>query len=63
MRTMPIVYIYLGGVIALLCESLVQWLHPEDCPTRESPSEALIAACIWPIMAVLSIIELIRKSV
>ena len=24
-----LLYLYIGGVIALLFESLVQWLHPE----------------------------------
>ena len=50
-------YIYFGGVIALCCESLVQWMHPEESNTNETPQEAVIAALFWPLMAITAIME------
>ena len=50
-------YVYLGGVIALLCESLLQWLHPYESQTNETFLEAVSAAAFWPLMAIEAIVE------
>ena len=50
-------YIYIGGVIALLCESLLQWQHPYESQTNETFLEAVSAAAFWPLMAISAIVE------
>ena len=54
-----ILFIYIGGVVALLMESIVQWLHPEESVVKESPLEALKTALAWPLMAFVALAELI----
>ena len=51
--------VYLGGVIALFMESIIQWLHPQESGVRETPIEALKTALAWPVMAVVALVELI----
>lgn len=50
---------YLGGVIALFMESVIQWLHPEESIMKETPVEALKTALAWPVMALVALAELI----
>ena len=50
---------YLGGVIALFMESVIQWLHPQESGVRETPIEALKTALAWPVMALVALVELI----
>ena len=54
-----IALVYLGGVIALFMESIIQWLHPQESGVRETPIEALKTALAWPVMAVVALAELI----
>lgn len=51
--------VYLGGVIALFMESVIQWLHPQESGVRETPIEAMKTALAWPVMAVVALAELI----
>ena len=55
-----LLYIYLGGVIALSLESLIQWLHPEESNTNETLGEAIGAALCWPLMAFAAIVEIMK---
>lgn len=50
---------YIGGVIALFMESIIQWIHPQESGVRETPIEALKTALAWPVMAVVALAELI----
>ena len=50
---------YIGGVIALFMESIIQWIHPQESGVRETPIEALKTALAWPVMAVVALVELI----
>lgn len=50
---------YLGGVIALFMESVIQWLHPQESGVRETPLEALKTSLSWPVMALVALAELI----
>ena len=54
-----IILFYLGGVIALFMESVIQWLHPQESCVRETPIEALKTALAWPVMALVALVELI----
>lgn len=54
-----IALVYLGGVIALFMESVIQWLNPEESGLKETPIEALKTALAWPVMAVVALAELI----
>ena len=54
---MNFLYIYIGGVIALLFESLIQWMYPHETNARESTWDALVCAFIWPLMAVMAIFD------
>ena len=54
---MNFLYIYIGGVIALLFESLIQWMYPYETNARESTWDALFCAFIWPLMAVMAIFD------
>lgn len=56
-----LLYLYVGGVIALLFESLVQWLHPEESEANETFGEAFGAAVFWPVMAIISMVEFISS--
>jgi hypothetical protein len=58
-----LLYIYIGGAISLFCESLVQWLHPEESNTKETLGEAIGAALQWPIMAIVAILEFLKEKV
>lgn len=50
---------YLGGVIALFMESIIQWIHPQESGVRETLLEALKTALAWPLMAFVALAELI----
>ena len=54
-----IALVYLGGVIALFIESIIQWIHPQESGVRETPIEALKTALAWPVMALVALVELI----
>lgn len=54
-----IILIYIGGVLALLMESVIQWLHPDKSGIKETPLEALKTALAWPLMALVALAELI----
>lgn len=54
-----IILFYLGGVIALFMESVIQWLHQKESGVRETPIEALKTALAWPLMAFVAFAELI----
>ena len=54
-----IALVYIGGVIALFMESIIQWIHPQESGVRETPIEALKTALAWPVMAVVALVELI----
>ena len=56
-----IALVYIGGVIALFMESVIQWLHPEESGVKESPLEALKIALAWPLMAFVALAELIGE--
>lgn len=53
-----IILIYIGGVLALFMESIIQWLHPEESGMKETPIEALKTALAWPVMAFVALSEL-----
>lgn len=53
-----IILIYIGGVLALFMESVIQWLHPEESGVKESLLEALKTALAWPLMAFVALAEL-----
>lgn len=53
-----IILFYLGGVIALFMESVIQWLYPDESGVRETPIEALKTALVWPVMAFVALAEL-----
>ena len=59
-------FLYIGGVIALLFESLIQWMYPHETNARESTWDALFCAFIWPMMAGMAVFDflvyLIRKG-
>lgn len=54
-----IALLYLGGVLALFLESIIQWLHPDESGIKETPLEALKTALAWPLMAFVALAELI----
>ncbi len=54
---MIVLAVYVGGAVALLAESVVQWLHGTE--RGETLDEALSAACGWPLMAALATIEIV----
>ena len=54
-----IILFYLGGVVSLFMESVIQLLHPQESGVRETPIEALKTALAWPVMAVVTLAELI----
>ena len=54
-----IAWFYLGGVVALFMESVIQWLHPQESGMKETPIEALRTALAWPVMALVALAELI----
>ena len=54
-----IALLYIGGVIALFMESIIQWIHPQESGLKETPIEALKTALAWPVMAVVALVELI----
>ncbi len=54
-----IILFYLGGVVSLFMESVIQWLHPQESGVRETPIEALKTALAWPVMALVALAELI----
>ena len=54
---MNFLYIYIGGVIALLFESLIQWMYPYETNARESIWDALVCAFIWPLMAGMALFD------
>ena len=54
-----IALLYLGGVLALFLESIIQWLHPDESGIKETPLEALKTALAWPLMAFVALSELI----
>ena len=54
-----IAFFYIGGVISLFMESVLQWLHPEESGMKETPIEALKTALVWPVMAFVALSELI----
>lgn len=53
-----IAFFYIGGVISLFMESVLQWLHPEESGMKETPIEALKTALAWPVMALVALSEL-----
>ena len=55
------VYFYLGGVVALFCESLVQWMHPQETSANETLEDALEAALLWPIFAIIALAEFFKR--
>lgn len=55
-------YFYFGGAIALFCESLVQWMHPQETSANETLGEAIMAAFLWPIFAVFVLVEFFTKK-
>lgn len=57
-----IILIYIGGVLALFMESVIQWLllHPEESGVKESLLEALETALAWPLLAFVALAELTR---
>ena len=57
-----IILFYLGGVLALFMESIVQWLHPQESNTNETPSEALKTALAWPVMALVALVEIVSNG-
>lgn len=54
-----IALLYLGGILALFLESIIQWLHPDESGIKETPLEALKTALAWPLMAFVALAELI----
>ena len=54
---MNFLYVYIGGVIALLFESLIQWMYPQETNARESTWDALFCAFIWPLMAAMALFD------
>ena len=57
-----IILFYIGGVAALFMGSVIQWLHPQESGTNETPAEALKTALAWPVMALVAFVELIGNG-
>lgn len=54
-----IILVYIGGILALFMESIIQWLHPDESGIKETALEALKTALAWPLMAFVALAELI----